>query len=245
MRQLADDVWQLSGFPRDNVNVYVIGDVLIDAGAPWDRHRIARQIEGRSLSAHALTHAHPDHVGASHAICNQFALPLWCGAEDAEAVERGKTATRFGNGWFPGPAAHPVAKELREGDTVAGFAVLETPGTPPATSATGGNRTGISSAETSSSATTRSCCWPAFVSLHSSSASTPPSTAAPPSASPSSSRRSPASGTARRCATRRFSAFADKLPEVRPRMEPDAVEIRAPGCLIESSGRPPTSTPSR
>ena len=131
MRQLADDVWQLSGFPRDNVNVYVIDDVLIDAGAPWDRHRIARQIEGRSLSAHALTHAHPDHLGASHAICNQFALPLWCGADDAEAVERGQTATRFGNGWFPGPAAHPVARELREGDTVAGFTVLETPGHSP------------------------------------------------------------------------------------------------------------------
>jgi glyoxylase-like metal-dependent hydrolase (beta-lactamase superfamily II) len=131
MRQLADDVWQLSGFPRDNVNVYVVEDVLIDAGAPWDRHRIAKQIEGLSLSAHALTHAHPDHAGASHAICDQFALPLWCGAEDAEAVERGKTATRFGNGWFPGPAAHPVARELREGDTVAGFTVLETPGHSP------------------------------------------------------------------------------------------------------------------
>ncbi len=131
MRQLTDDVWQLSGFPRDNVNVYVVEDVLIDAGAPWDRHRIAKQIQGLSLSSHALTHAHPDHLGASHAICNQFALPLWCGADDAEAVERGQTATRFGNGWFPGPAAHPVAKELREGDSVGGFTVLETPGHSP------------------------------------------------------------------------------------------------------------------
>jgi hydroxyacylglutathione hydrolase len=131
MRRLADDVWQLSGFPRDNVNVYVIGDVLIDAGMPYDKGRIAKQVAERTLAAHALTHAHPDHVGASHAICERFDLPLWCGAEDAEAVERGKTATRFGNGWFPGPAAHPVARELREGDTVASFTVLDTPGHSP------------------------------------------------------------------------------------------------------------------
>jgi hydroxyacylglutathione hydrolase len=131
MRQLADDLWQLAGFPRNNVNIYVIGDVLIDAGMPFDKGRIAKQVAGRTLSAHALTHAHPDHVGASHALCEQLGLPLWCGADDAEAVERGKTATRFGNGWFPGPAAHPVAKKLHEGDTVAGFSILETPGHSP------------------------------------------------------------------------------------------------------------------
>lgn len=131
MKQLADEVWQLDGFPRDNVNVYILGDVLIDAAAPWERRRIAKQIRDRELAAHALTHAHPDHYGASHAICTKFDLPLWCGADDAEAVERGKVATRFGSGWFPGPAAHPVARTLREGDTVAGFTVLETPGHSP------------------------------------------------------------------------------------------------------------------
>jgi hydroxyacylglutathione hydrolase len=131
MRQLADGLWQLDGFPRNNVNVYLIGDVLVDAGVPWDRRRIAKQITGRELSAHTLTHAHPDHFGASHAICTQFDLPLWCGANDVEAVERGKVATRFGRGWVPGSAAHPVARGLREGDTVADFTVLETPGHSP------------------------------------------------------------------------------------------------------------------
>jgi hydroxyacylglutathione hydrolase len=32
MRQLADGVWQLSGFPRDSINVYVLQDVVIDSG---------------------------------------------------------------------------------------------------------------------------------------------------------------------------------------------------------------------
>jgi hydroxyacylglutathione hydrolase len=131
MKRLAEDVWQLDGFPRDNVNVYVIGDVLIDAGMPYDKSRIAKQLVDRTISTHALTHAHPDHFGASHAICKQFGLPLWCGGDDVEAVERGKIATRFVGGWVPGPAAHPVAKGLKEGDTVAGFAVLETPGHSP------------------------------------------------------------------------------------------------------------------
>jgi hypothetical protein len=33
MREIADGVWQLSGWPPNNVNVYVVGDVLIDAGS--------------------------------------------------------------------------------------------------------------------------------------------------------------------------------------------------------------------
>ena len=32
MKELADGIWQLTGFPPDNVNIYVLGDVLIDAG---------------------------------------------------------------------------------------------------------------------------------------------------------------------------------------------------------------------
>lgn len=130
MQQLADDVWQLSGFPPNAVNVYVIGDVLIDAGMRQDRRRILKQIDGRGIAAHALTHAHPDHYGASHAVCDRLGIPLWCGAGDAEAVEQGKMVWKGGR-MLPGPAAHPVARRLREGDEVAGFTVLETPGHSP------------------------------------------------------------------------------------------------------------------
>lgn len=130
MRQLADDVWQLDGFPRDGINVYVIGDVLIDAGTRLDRGRIVKQVADRAISAHALTHAHPDHYGASHAVCEQLGLPLWCGAADVEAVESG-TMVGPGGRTIPGPAAHPVARALGEGDEIAGFAVLDTPGHSP------------------------------------------------------------------------------------------------------------------
>ena len=63
MRQLADGVYLLRGFPPNAINVYLVDDVLIDAATRQGERRILRQIRGRALSAHALTHAHP-HRGA-------------------------------------------------------------------------------------------------------------------------------------------------------------------------------------
>ena len=135
MRQLADDLWILDGHPRHAINVYVIGDVLIDAATRRAGRRILRQLEGREISAHALTHAHPDHQGASKEVCEALGIPLWCHAEDADAMEQGtipkmqpdrllnRAIARF---WLGPP--HPVAKRLQEGDEVAGFQVLHVPG---------------------------------------------------------------------------------------------------------------------
>lgn len=130
MRELADGVWQLSGFPPNNINVYVLGDVLIDSGLAIHRKRILGQLKGREITANALTHAHFDHYGSSHAICEQLGIPLWCGAEDAEAVEKGKMVVRGGR-LVPAAKPHPVQRRLKEGDEVAGFAVLDTPGHSP------------------------------------------------------------------------------------------------------------------
>ena len=38
------------------------------------------------MNPHALTHAHPDHQGSSHAICQKLEIPLWCGEEDVPAL---------------------------------------------------------------------------------------------------------------------------------------------------------------
>lgn len=135
MRQLADDLWILSGHPRHAINVYVIGDVLIDAATRRAGRRILRQIEGRGITAHALTHAHPDHQGASHEICEKLGIPLWCGEHDADAMEQGTIpqtqpdhfVNRVIDRFWLGPP-HPVARRLQEGDEVAGFQVLHVPG---------------------------------------------------------------------------------------------------------------------
>jgi glyoxylase-like metal-dependent hydrolase (beta-lactamase superfamily II) len=139
MKQVAEDLWQLSGFPPNAINVYLAGDVLIDAATRQAEKRILRQIPAHRVTAHALTHAHPDHQGASHSVCTKLGIPLWCGADDADAMEdAGVMQQRMGTGadtfvqrrFFLGPP-HPVARRLREGDEVAGFTVLEVPGHTP------------------------------------------------------------------------------------------------------------------
>ncbi|HTW43146.1 MAG TPA: MBL fold metallo-hydrolase [Solirubrobacteraceae bacterium] len=136
MRELAQGVYVLRGWPPNAINVYLVGDVLIDAGTRQAERRIVRQLAGRTLSAHALTHAHPDHQGSSHAVCEWAQVPLWCGADDVPAIETpGAIHNPKAPAWLSGFQArfwtgppHPVARALVEGDDVAGFTVLETPG---------------------------------------------------------------------------------------------------------------------
>jgi glyoxylase-like metal-dependent hydrolase (beta-lactamase superfamily II) len=136
MKRLAEDLELLGGFPPYGFNVYVMGGVLVDAGTRHARGRILRQVRERKLVAHALTHAHPDHQGASHAVCEALGLPLWCSEPDAPAMEtEGLIMARMPPHWlsravgprWAGPP-HRVDRRLREGDEVGGFRVIETPG---------------------------------------------------------------------------------------------------------------------
>jgi hydroxyacylglutathione hydrolase len=135
LEKLADDIYLLNGFPPFAINVYLMGDVLVDAGSRHAAKRILHQLKGRTLAAHALTHAHPDHQGASHEVCETLGIPLWCGALDADAMEDGRIMERQPKHplnvliglTMPGPP-HPVGLRLREGDDVAGFQILDVPG---------------------------------------------------------------------------------------------------------------------
>jgi hydroxyacylglutathione hydrolase len=136
VKQVAHDVWQLRGFPPNAINVYLVGDVLLDAATRRAGRRILKQLQGREVRAHTLTHAHPDHQGASHEVCEALGIPYWVGERDADAAEDPSLISqRQPDHWLAqffartmtGPA-HPVARRLREGDEVAGFRVLDTPG---------------------------------------------------------------------------------------------------------------------
>jgi glyoxylase-like metal-dependent hydrolase (beta-lactamase superfamily II) len=136
MKQLADGVWQLSLFPPNAINVYLLDDVLIDASSRFAARKIIKELEGRPLSAHALTHAHPDHQGASHAVCEHFGIPYWVGEKDVPAAEDPKLIGERQPDHFmaqlfaktmTGPAHH-VARALKEGDEVASFKVIDVPG---------------------------------------------------------------------------------------------------------------------
>ena len=134
MRQLADDLYLLRGFPRNAINVYLAGDVLIDAASRHAGRRILKQIEGRDVNAHALTHAHPDHDGATKEISQKLGIPVWCGANDVELAEQGMPAEhpmqKLSAASFSGPR-YKVDRALQEGDEVGGFVVLDTPGHSP------------------------------------------------------------------------------------------------------------------
>ena len=136
MDELADGLYQLRGFPPNAINVYLMGDVLVDAATRRAGRGILRQLRGREVRAHALTHAHPDHQGASHELCEGLGIPLWVGERDADAAENPELirerqpdhpVARFYIKVFCGPG-HPVERTLHEGDEVAGFEILDVPG---------------------------------------------------------------------------------------------------------------------
>jgi glyoxylase-like metal-dependent hydrolase (beta-lactamase superfamily II) len=138
MYEIARDVYLLRGKPDYLINAYLIGDVLLDAGTRIATSGILRQLKGHRISAHALTHVHADHQGASKAVCETFGVPLWCPQNEIEAMETGdlgrqippNAITRIQRAVWAGPG-HPVNKGLREGDVVAGFTILDTPGHSP------------------------------------------------------------------------------------------------------------------
>jgi hydroxyacylglutathione hydrolase len=136
VKQLAPGVWRLREIPRPTINVYLAGDVLIDAGRTWDRRRILRQVAGRELSLLALTHVHPDHQGSAKAVCEERGIPLACHADDVEAMEGRRPVQEAGADHminrmirkiWEGPP-HDVSRVLEEGDEVAGFRVVHAPG---------------------------------------------------------------------------------------------------------------------
>jgi hydroxyacylglutathione hydrolase len=49
VKQVADGVWQLRGFPPNAINVYLAEDVLIDAGTRRSARRILKQVDGRTV----------------------------------------------------------------------------------------------------------------------------------------------------------------------------------------------------
>ncbi len=136
MKELAPGVWRLKQLPGPTVNVYLAGDVLIDAGTRWDRRRIFAELEGRELSMLALTHVHPDHQGVAKDVCEARGIPLACHADDVDAMEGRRPVqeaapnnpvNRLIKRIWQGPP-YRVERALRDGEELAGFRVVHAPG---------------------------------------------------------------------------------------------------------------------
>jgi glyoxylase-like metal-dependent hydrolase (beta-lactamase superfamily II) len=142
MKRITDGVhvleFEFPGYPPDAIGVFLLGGVLIDSGIRQMSELILAQLEGHSVTAHAITHGHMDHQGSSHAVCAALGVPLWCPESEADHIESGdilplvpdSEMTRQQIAECAGPG-HPVARRLREGDEVGEFVVLETPGHSP------------------------------------------------------------------------------------------------------------------
>lgn len=136
MRPAAEGIWLLDQRPRPIVNVYLAGDILVDAGSRADRRRILKQLEGRHLSLLALTHVHPDHQAAVNEVCERWDVPLACHEDDVAAMEGRRPIQEAGAAnWInrlstklmAGPP-RKVDRVLGDGDMVGDFRVIHTPG---------------------------------------------------------------------------------------------------------------------
>src|SRR3954462_8555878 len=141
MREVAPDVFHLPVTPRNGVNTYLLGDVLVDTALRTSARKIKDALGDRKLQAIALTHAHGDHGGSAPKFSEQLGVPVWVGAADREAAETGKVVAKSpfdkpGLSVIAGAVGNmpavPIARDLREGDELtAGFTVLDTPGHSP------------------------------------------------------------------------------------------------------------------
>ena len=137
MKNIAKDVYQIPLFPRNAINCYLIEDVLIDAGIRTSASKILKAIKGKSVTQHALTHAHADHQGSSKTICETLNIPLLCSEPEKEFAENGNVITEYPNpnhiisqfqkNFWAGKG-HLVSQTLKGGDQIGGFTVIETPG---------------------------------------------------------------------------------------------------------------------
>jgi glyoxylase-like metal-dependent hydrolase (beta-lactamase superfamily II) len=133
MQPIADGVWQLSSFVKNLFNSFILPGALVDAGTRWGTGRILAQIRGQNIRKVVLTHCHPDHQGAAAAICQKLKIPLACHEQEVAAMEGREPMqpdvgiVRLGQKVWAGPL-HSVDERLSEGDEVAGFRVIETPG---------------------------------------------------------------------------------------------------------------------
>lgn len=137
MIEIAPDVLHLPLVPRNGINAYVIGDVIVDAGIASSAKKIVKAVSGRKIQALAGTHAHVDHVGGARRLVDTLELPMWAPAGDAGDVRSGEpalpqTRVKAVAAFVGGFDGVDVARELHAGDEVAaGFVVVDLPGHSP------------------------------------------------------------------------------------------------------------------
>lgn len=136
MNLIAKEVYQIPLLFRNSINCYLVEGYVIDSGIKSSFNKIKRNLQGKNLKGHVITHAHPNHQGSSHLLCKTFDIPFICSERDKENAESGEVTSeypsknlveRFQMKFWAG-TGYTVSKTLRENDYLGSFRVIETPG---------------------------------------------------------------------------------------------------------------------
>lgn len=126
-----NDVVFIEGLGYDS-NVYLIGDIIVDTGAGSNPDYLFSEIKNaginpKDISCIVNTHCHYDHVGGN----TLFDADIFIHHLDASTLEKADKMTSVS--YMFGKSLEPmvVAKKLKEGDKIAGFKVIHTPGHTP------------------------------------------------------------------------------------------------------------------
>lgn len=127
-----NDVICIEGFGADS-NCYLIGDVLIDTGTGVNKDYLPQKIQEAELviddvSMIVNTHCHYDHVGGNYLFPNS---KVAIHEKDAKILQSEDSPLTAGFLFGKSVKRREVDINLKEGDKIANFEVIHTPGHTP------------------------------------------------------------------------------------------------------------------
>jgi glyoxylase-like metal-dependent hydrolase (beta-lactamase superfamily II) len=114
-------------FLIENGKERALVDASMDESAELIIQTLAELLGGERLDLLVLTHRHIDHVGGAAAVVRKFGCDVVMHRDDADAIIQGDPAST-GAAMFGGEISPLKVRKLDEGDSVAGFDVVHTPG---------------------------------------------------------------------------------------------------------------------
>ncbi len=114
-------------FLIENGSERTLVDASMDESGELIIQTLAEILGWEKLDLLVLTHRHIDHVGGAAAIVRKFGCEAAAHSKDAGALIEGDQVST-GAAMFGGEVAPLKVRKLDEGDNIAGFEVLHTPG---------------------------------------------------------------------------------------------------------------------
>ena len=127
-----NDIICIEGFGSDS-NCYLIDDIIIDTGTGMDKEYLHQKIKECGLDPNDIpmivnTHCHFDHAGGNYLFPE---AKVAIHEKDAQYIENKNDPMTAGFMFGKSMTRHDTDLKLKEGDKIANFKVLHTPGHTP------------------------------------------------------------------------------------------------------------------